>query len=969
MLRRAAEPPRMSRTAEQPESLPTGLRIRLAEDLAAGKTIALAPKELEDPGVRAQLPAMLDELSRQHREKSLSAVSLPGYTMLGEIAQGGQSTVHLARQEALGRHVAVKIPDRWTGHGDRSQQRFLREARAMARLSHPNIVAIHDIIEIGNSVAIAMEWIDGLTLASLIRALPSEPSDDDMAILRTALGTPDEASAGFGGSVVRFLVHLVHDVARAVQTVHDAGLLHLDIKPSNVLVRRDGTPLLADFGVVREMTVELTSTKTFAGTLSYAPPEQLRRQDARIGPRSDVYSLGMTLYEALAREPALRNVELTDLLQPIEGGRVPRLSSRVAIAPDLENIVHKAIAPEPEHRYASAAAFADDLLAFLEHRPVVARPLSRAQRLRRWVRNQPWKAALAGALVLLVPTLLGLGTYLLLRLPQLRRLEAEARWQRANQLKQAAYQSRFGREEEAPVIDMLGDAMRLDPSDSSLACLVAAVNEVSPRRAGELLAAHPDALERSLGLRLAMARSADGRSFFDAGEAASLLTSTELTDKYVLALDRLDRADDSQTEEDYADAAARLEEAILIAGTEPLLYGLLAWTTVRAGDRERFDAVSRAIARLWPNDALARSWPALAIDFVDREATIAIAREVIAVAPSHPRGWEILIGAAFRAGTHDDVQRVYEQATAAGIRSSKLDHYFGLDRALAGDETWIERLLADTSPDSPGIRLLARRDPAAARRRCDELLRDPEASPRTIRLVYDYAADNEIADLRRLAWEVHRQRYPDRILLDGFHTRFLWLQRDLDAAAELAPHVLPRSDQDPDNPYPFLVRILLRAGKWADLLRAAERWSGMNTAMRQEANYYVGLAAARLGDRPRAAEALAIALYAEVPKKSWQVRALLEDAWLRAGPDATPELRSPALAAQRLAEFERRNPLLERPHRGQWTSLVTAEVRFANGDRGAAIAAATQGLRMPREQDAPPDVREQLAAALQRYGR
>lgn len=957
----------MSEPAAPSVSLPAELRVRLAEDLAAGKTIALSPRELEDPGVRAELPAMLDELSRQHREQSFSAVSLPGYTMLGEIAQGGQSTVHLARQEALGRHVAVKIPDRWTGHGDRSQQRFLREARAMARLSHPNIVAIHDIVEIGNSVAIAMEWIDGLTLASLIRALPHEPSDDDMVILRTALGTPAEASAGFGRSVVRFFVRLVHDVARAVQTVHDAGLLHLDIKPSNVLVRRDGTPLLADFGVVREMTVELTSTKTFAGTLSYAPPEQLRRQDARIGPRTDVYSLGMTLYEALAREPALRNVDLADLLQPIEGGRVPRLSGRVAIAADLENIVHKAIAPEPEHRYASAAAFADDLLAFLEHRPVVARPLSRAQRLRRWVRNQPWKAALAGALVLLVPALLGLGTYLLLQLPELHRIETEARWRSANQLKQAAYQSRFGREDEAPLIGMLEDAMRLDPSDSSLACLVAAVNEVSPRRASELLAAHPDAIERSLGLRLARTRAAEGRSFFDADEAARLRASTALTDKYVLALDRLDRADDSCTEEDYAEAVSRLEEAVLIAGTEPLLYGLLAWATVRAGDRERFDAVARAIGRLWPNDVLARAWPALALEHFDRETAIAIARDLIALDPSHPRGWEILVGSAFRSGAHDEVLRYYEQAKAAGAASTLLEHYFGVDRALAGEGTWIERVLEDTSPDSLGIRLLAKRDPAAALRRSEQLLADPNASPRAIRYVYDYAKDAGLADLQRRAWDCYRERYPDRVMLDIFQVRFLWQQRELAAAAKLAPRVRPRSDQEPDNMYQFLVRILLQTGDWAELLRAAERWSGMTTAMRQEASYFVGLAAARLGDRQRAAEALAVALCAEVPRKSWQVRALLEDAWLHTAPDAPPELRDPALAAHRLAEFERRNPQLERPHRGQWTSLVTAEVRFANGDRDAAAAAASRGLRMQREQDAPPDVREMLTAALQRY--
>ncbi len=241
------------------------VRARLGSDVAAGKTVVLSARDLDDPAVRAQLPALLEELARAGAAPP-PGLSVPGYALLGEIGQGGMSTVYLARQETLGRHVALKVAPKWLGGGERATRRLMQEARAMARVTHPNIVVIHDILDVGDTFAIAMEWIDGCTLATLLRALPPEPGEDDVRLLRHALGASDVDTERFEDSPVRHFVRLVRDVARATQAVHDAGLLHLDIKPSNVLVRRDGTPLLADFGVVREMAPEPAHTRTFAGT-------------------------------------------------------------------------------------------------------------------------------------------------------------------------------------------------------------------------------------------------------------------------------------------------------------------------------------------------------------------------------------------------------------------------------------------------------------------------------------------------------------------------------------------------------------------------------------------------------------------------------------------------------------------------------------------------------------------------------
>lgn len=329
---------------------PEEIRARLDAAIANGKTVVLAPDELDDPSLREQLPQLLEDLSAAHRPQTVIGPKVPGYTILGEIGQGGMSTVYLARQNKLGRHVAIKIAPSWLGGGDRARRMLVHEAHAMARLTHPNIVVIHDIIDVEDTFAIAMEWVDGLTLTGLLRALPKQPHSDDVPLLRAALGTREEQFGNFADTAHRQFAKMIRDVARAVQTVHDNDMLHLDIKPSNVLVRRDGTPLLADFGVTRDLSLETDQTRTFAGTPVYAAPEQMRRDDKNIGPQTDVYSLGVTLYEALARKQPLQGMDVASITKFIESGSMPKLSKFVPVSADLENIVHKAISPERENR-------------------------------------------------------------------------------------------------------------------------------------------------------------------------------------------------------------------------------------------------------------------------------------------------------------------------------------------------------------------------------------------------------------------------------------------------------------------------------------------------------------------------------------------------------------------------------------------------------------------------------------------
>ncbi|MFO0981219.1 MAG: serine/threonine-protein kinase [Planctomycetota bacterium] len=224
--------------------------------------------------------------------------------------------------------------------------------------------------------AYAMEWIDGKTLAQAIdhlAQLAHEPSLDD---LRRHLDPTRSPAAG--GNLVVFFCQLGIQIARALEAVHHARLLHRDLKPSNILLRKDGTALLSDFGLVREaLGPTHTLSGEFLGTPAYAAPEQLRGDRQALDARTDVYALGVTLYHTLALRLPYQGRSSAELLSAIERGHHPPLRRvRPAVSKDLDTIVATAMDPEPRRRYASAAAFADDLERLLSLRPITARPPS-----------------------------------------------------------------------------------------------------------------------------------------------------------------------------------------------------------------------------------------------------------------------------------------------------------------------------------------------------------------------------------------------------------------------------------------------------------------------------------------------------------------------------------------------------------------------------------------------------------------
>lgn len=297
--------------------------------------------------------------------RALPTVS--GYTLMGELGQGGMGAVYLARQERIGgRLVALKVLPPASGLSQRARRRFSGEALAIGRLRHPNIVAIHDVIDNDIVLAYAMEWVEGQSLSQLIR----------------------EQAAGNKPLDIGYVCRLGISIARALDAVHRAGLIHRDVKPSNILIRNDGTPLLSDFGLVREADSTMTQPGQFAGTVGYASPEQLRGQQNAIDVRSDVYSLGVTLFHALAMQLPYESTEPVAILGEFQRG--PRVTLRGAnsrIPRDLETIINKAMELGPGDRYPSAAELAADLERLVAFQPIHARRANVLTRVTRMVRR------------------------------------------------------------------------------------------------------------------------------------------------------------------------------------------------------------------------------------------------------------------------------------------------------------------------------------------------------------------------------------------------------------------------------------------------------------------------------------------------------------------------------------------------------------------------------------------------------
>ncbi len=266
---------------------------------------------------------------------SAQAVAGGRYRLEQPLGHGGMASVFLARDVELDRPVAVKLLAENLAGDPSFEKRFVREARLAARLSHPNVVSVYDAGEDGAQPYIVMELVQGETLADLLARRGRIP--------------PDEARA------------LALQAAEGLAHAHEAGLVHRDVKPQNLILRGDGTLKIADFGIARTAeTTALTQAGTVLGTAAYLSPEQALGQE--VGPAADVYSLGAVLYELLTGRPPFEFDSLEDLAA--KQGRM-EITPMEELAPDvprgLEDVVMRCLARNPAYRPANGAALATEL--------------------------------------------------------------------------------------------------------------------------------------------------------------------------------------------------------------------------------------------------------------------------------------------------------------------------------------------------------------------------------------------------------------------------------------------------------------------------------------------------------------------------------------------------------------------------------------------------------------------------------
>jgi len=346
---------------------------------------------------------------------------LGDFRLLQRLGGGGMGVVFRAEQVSLGRTVALKLVRSEHLFFPGAKERFRREVDAIARLQHPAIVPVHAAGEDAGVPWLAMELVDGASLDAVLQQLggrdPAQLRGRDLRqALHGAMGravdaatatpTSDTAAALFEGTWVSACLRIVRTIALALQHAHDRGVLHRDVKPSNVMLTLDGRVLLLDFGLaLADGGARLTGSGAHLGTPAYMSPEQMRGANREIDGRTDVYSLGITLFELLTLHMPFAADSTAATRELVLAGKLPPLRERNrAVTRDAEVVVRKACDAEAARRYASAAAFADDLGNLLELRPIQAQPPGPLLLARRWAQRRPAAAIalVAGMLLFLV---------------------------------------------------------------------------------------------------------------------------------------------------------------------------------------------------------------------------------------------------------------------------------------------------------------------------------------------------------------------------------------------------------------------------------------------------------------------------------------------------------------------------------------------------------------------------------------
>lgn len=411
--------------------------------LRAGEHPAIAEYQEQHPKYKDEIEDLLasvamieqlksDPINSPSKSRSLDEVSgldrIGPYKIKGEIGRGGMGVVFEAVHESLGKRVAIKVMPTPLINSKNFVQRFKREAQTAARLHHTNIVSVFGVGEGEGYHYYVMDLIDGQTLGAVINGISSsDPVSTKIDRYETRLDLSGELTVALDASTrlenstttsdsqttaapstvrpptrpikkanhYRWAARIAADISDAVAFAHEAELLHRDIKPSNIILDQKGQVWITDFGLAKDTSSDINLTKTgdVIGTPQYLSPESL---EGRYDCRSEVYCIGLTLYELATLQPAFNNGSTAEVIRAIATSSPPsprKISPGIPI--DLSTIIEKAISRNPEERYPTARDLQRDLIAFVEDRTIAARPPSTIEMVSKWGRRNPLAASLS----------------------------------------------------------------------------------------------------------------------------------------------------------------------------------------------------------------------------------------------------------------------------------------------------------------------------------------------------------------------------------------------------------------------------------------------------------------------------------------------------------------------------------------------------------------------------------------------
>ena len=657
---------------------------------------ALCDAHPDQAGALRQRYEVLERMGMLEHDAPAPPTEIGAFQVLEQIGAGGMGVVYRAHQENLGRIVAIKLLRPEFAGLAPNRQRFLREGRVVAQLEHPAIVPILQFGEHQGQPFLVMRHIAGRSFADVLSAIADIPVEarSGHAIVRALAEGPDGVDEVAVGSALHGLesrwshvvVRLLLPIAEGLGHAHLRGVVHRDVKPSNILVHREGQAHMCDFGLASlDQDEQLTRSGALLGSVPYMSPEQVEGQPT--DSRSDVFSFGSVLYEALFGQRPFGTSSSSETMHAIVRMEPRSLTSGTPhIERDLVAILARCLEKRSSHRYKDGVELANDLRAYLSDRPVSARRLTYVRRVVRFARREPVRFALSAATGVLLLMLASLSGYL---------------W--AEQETLAA-----GRE-----------TLRSERLERELAlgyhALVTRQSEVADGYFQRCLQIDGDSEAAQVGLWLLQPGSvvADGDQISaDASSGERFRRATQL----LYGSTRGDR-------EAKARAVALLQDVVLSAEqARPIYHGMLAVAAATAEQGALASRTADALARIWPDSATALYWGGSAkIGLEPKDARQLLSRAV-EIDPGFAAAWADLGAVCLLQDDADEAVRALATATSLEPTNAKAWLDLGLAHQQAGDQVAAVEALrhAMTLPDTvPGASynlgvLLADQDPDGA---------------------------------------------------------------------------------------------------------------------------------------------------------------------------------------------------------------------------------------------------------------